>query len=58
MEPHHLFDYLNIAEKHEDGLIEAFGGLLPEAYGEYCREQDFGKRLKKKKTVKVFNSYL
>jgi len=29
-EPHHLFDFLNTNEKNEDGLIVAFGGLLPE----------------------------
>jgi hypothetical protein len=48
-EPHHLFDFLN-TEKHEDGLIEAFGGLLiPEAQGEDYEEQDFANRMKKKK---------
>jgi len=48
-EPHHLFDFLNTAEKHEDGLIEALGGLLPEAQGEDSQEQDFANRMKKKR---------
>ncbi|OJY91630.1 MAG: relaxase [Sphingobacteriales bacterium 44-15] len=48
-EPHHLFDFLNTTEKHEDGLIEAFGGLLPEAQGDYYEEQDFANKMKKKK---------
>ena len=30
-EPHHLFDFLNTAEKQEHCLIEALDGLLPEA---------------------------
>jgi len=52
-EPHHLFDFLNTTEKHEDGLIEAFGGLLiPEAQGEDYEEQDFANRMKKKKKRK------
>ncbi|MRX38378.1 relaxase/mobilization nuclease domain-containing protein [Flavobacterium sp. LC2016-23] len=48
-EPHHLFDFLITAEKHEDGLIEALGGLLPEAQGEDSQEQDFANRMKKKR---------
>lgn len=48
-EPHHLFDFLNTDEKHEDGLIEALGGLLPEAQGEDSQEQDFANRMKKKR---------
>jgi hypothetical protein len=48
-EPHHLFDFLNTAEKHEDSLIEALGGLLPEANGEDYQEQDFANRMKKKR---------
>lgn len=48
-EPHHLFDFLNTAEKHKDGLIEALGGLLPEANGEDYQEQDFANRMKKKR---------
>lgn len=47
-EPHHFFDFLN-AEKHEDGLIEALGGLLPEAQGEDYEEQDFANKMKKKR---------
>ncbi|MHB1104758.1 MAG: conjugal transfer protein MobB [Lutibacter sp.] len=47
-EPHHLFDFLN-TEKHEDGLIEALGGLLPEAQGEDYEEQDFANKMKKKR---------
>ena len=48
-EPHHLFDFLNTTEKHEDGLIEALGGLFPEAQGEDYEEQDFANRMKKKR---------
>ena len=48
-EPHHLFDFLNTTEKHEDGLIEAFGGLLPEAQGEDYEEQDFANKMKRKR---------
>ncbi len=48
-EPHHLFDFLNTSEKHEDGLIEALGGLLPEAQGEDYEEQDFANKMKKKR---------
>lgn len=44
---HHLSDFLN-TEKHEDGLIEALGGLLPEAQGEDYEEQDFANKMKKK----------
>ncbi|MDN3706695.1 conjugal transfer protein MobB [Myroides ceti] len=47
-EPHHLFDFLNTTEKHEDGLIEALGGLLPEAQGEDYEEQNFANKMKKK----------
>jgi len=46
-EPHHLFDFLT-TDKHEDGLIEALGGLLPEAQGEDYMEQDFAKKMKRK----------
>jgi hypothetical protein len=49
--PHHLFDFLN-TDKHEDGLIEAFGGLLPQTQGEDYEEQDFANRMKKKKKRK------
>jgi len=48
-EPVHLFDFLNTAEKHEDGLIEVLGGLLPEAQGEDSEEQNFANRMKKKR---------
>ncbi|TWI18817.1 conjugal transfer protein MobB [Sphingobacterium siyangense] len=50
-EPHHLFDFLH-TEKHEDGLIEALGGLLPEAQGEDYEEQDFANKMKKKRKHK------
>ncbi|MDM1554224.1 relaxase/mobilization nuclease domain-containing protein [Chryseobacterium sp. POL2] len=51
-ELHHLFD-LNIPDKKDDGLIEAFGGLLlPEAQGEDYEEQDFANKLKKKRKRK------
>ena len=46
--PHQLFDFLN-TDKHEDGLIEALGGLLPEAQGEDYEELDFANKMKKKK---------
>ncbi|WP_293788553.1 conjugal transfer protein MobB [uncultured Pedobacter sp.] len=47
-EPHPLFDFLT-TDKHEDGLIEAFGGLLPEAQGEDYEEQDFANKMKRKR---------
>lgn len=47
-EPHRLFDFLT-TDKHEDGLIEALGGLIPEAQGEDNEEQDFANKMKKKK---------
>jgi|SRR5690606_2838908 len=46
--PHQLFDFLN-TDKHEDGLIESLGGLLPEAQGEDYEEHDFANKMKKKK---------
>ena len=46
--PHHLFDFLT-TDKHEDGLIEALGGLLPEAQGEDYEEQDFANNIMKKR---------
>lgn len=46
--PHQLFDFLH-TKKHEDGLIEALGGLLPEAQGEDYEEIDFANRMKKRK---------
>ena len=51
-EPHHLFDFLNTTEKHEDGLIEALGGLLPETQSEDYEEQDFANKMKKKRNRK------
>nr|WP_199000203.1 conjugal transfer protein MobB [Flavobacterium sp. ASV13] len=51
-EPHHLFDFLNTAEKDEENLLDAFGGLFPEAQGEDYQEQDFANRLKKKRNRK------
>lgn len=50
--PHYLFDFLNIVEKHEDGLTEALGGLLPRAPGENYVEQDFANKMKKKRKPK------
>lgn len=47
-EPHQLFGFLN-TEKHQDGLIEAFGSMLPEAQGEDYEEQEFANRMKKKR---------
>jgi hypothetical protein len=46
-EPRHLFDFLT-KDKHEDGLIEALGGLLPEAQSEDYGEQNFANRMKKR----------
>ena len=39
-ETHHFLDFLN-TEKGNNDLIEALGGLLPEAQGEDYEEQDF-----------------
>ena len=47
-QPHHFFDFLNTDPKHEDGLIEALGGLLPESQGEDYEEQMFADRMKRK----------
>lgn len=46
--PHHLFDFLT-TYKHEDGLIEALGSLIPEAQGEDYEELDFANKIKKKR---------
>ncbi|SMP20615.1 conjugal transfer protein MobB [Chryseobacterium profundimaris] len=46
-EPHHLFDFFT-TDKHEDGLIEALGGLIPEAQGEDYEELDFAQKMKKR----------
>lgn len=52
-QPHELFDFMNKnqAECTNDnlGLIEAFGGLLPQAQGEDYEEQAFASQMKKKK---------
>ncbi|RRJ89109.1 relaxase [Paenimyroides tangerinum] len=50
-ESHHLFDFLS-TDNHEDGLIEALGGLLPEAKGENYEEQRFINLMKIKKMKK------
>jgi hypothetical protein len=50
-QPHQLFDFLN-TDKHNDGLIEALGSLLPEAQGEDYEEQDFTNKMKKKRKRK------
>lgn len=47
-EPHHLFDFLT-TDKYEGSLIEALGGLLPDAQGEDYEEQDFANKIKKKR---------
>ncbi|HSH64971.1 MAG TPA: conjugal transfer protein MobB [Bacteroidia bacterium] len=47
--PHQLFDFLN-TDKHEEGLMEALGGLLIlETSGEDYQEIAFANRMKKKK---------
>ena len=51
-QPHHLFDFLNTSEKHEDGLIETLSALLPEAQCEDYEEQDFANKMKKKRKRK------
>lgn len=48
-EPHHLFDFLNTYEKHEDGLIEALGGLLLGVEGEDYEQMVFANKRKKKR---------
>lgn len=48
---HHYFDFIN-TEKHEDGLTEVLGSLLPPIQGEDYEEQDFAYKMKKKKTKK------
>ncbi len=47
-EPHQLFNFLN-SEKYEDGLIEALGGLIPQAQNEDCEEQHFANKMRKKR---------
>jgi len=51
-EPHHLFHFLNTTEKHQDGLIEVLGGLIPETHGEDYEELDFANKMKKKRRRK------
>lgn len=50
-ETYDLFDFLS-TDKHEDGLIEALGNLIPEAQREDYEELDFINQLKKKKKKK------
>jgi len=45
--PHNLFDF--ISKNNEDGILEGFGGLLPEALGEDYEEHLFESLIKKKK---------
>lgn len=47
-EIHQLFDFANTFDKHEDGLIEALGGLLPEAQGVDYEAEAFARKMKKK----------
>jgi len=46
--PHQLFNFLN-TDKHQESLIEALGGLLPQAQSDDYEEQDFANKMKKKK---------
>lgn len=51
--PHHLFDFLNSTQQ-EGSWIEGLGGLLiPETQGEDYEEQDFARKMKKKKTFEI-----
>ncbi|WP_026713734.1 conjugal transfer protein MobB [Flavobacterium daejeonense] len=51
-QPHQLFDFLNQKQtahtNNNLGLIEAFGGLLPESQGNDYEEQAFANQMKKK----------
>ncbi|MGJ1303509.1 conjugal transfer protein MobB [Sphingobacterium multivorum] len=48
-QPHPMFEF-DDTNKKDDGLIEAFGGLLiPEAQGEDYDEADFANKMKKKR---------
>lgn len=49
--PHQLFDFLNI-DGQQDGMIETFGGILPEALGEDFNEQALREKIKKKRRPK------
>ena len=55
-QPHELFDFLNQRQTENSndnlGLIEAMGGLLPQAKGEDYEEQVFANQMKKKKKRK------
>lgn len=51
-QPHPMFEFEN-TNKKDDGLIDAFGGLLfPEAQGEDYEEQEFTNKMKKKRKRK------
>lgn len=52
-EPNQLFNFLDTSEKRQGGLIDALGGLLPEAQGEDYEDQAFANQLKKKKRRKL-----
>ncbi|ANF53001.1 relaxase [Chryseobacterium glaciei] len=51
--PHHIFDFLNeeqsLFQLDETGLIESFGGLLPDALSDDFEEINFENQMKKKK---------
>lgn len=52
-QPHELFDFLTrISTIDDSGVIEGFGGLLPEVYGQDYEEQAFINQMKKKKKHK------
>ncbi len=52
-QPHELFDFLTQINTIDDsGLIEGFGGLLPDAQGDDYEEQAFINQMKKKKKRK------
>jgi hypothetical protein len=54
---HNPFEFFGKVDKHhaneESNLIEAFGGLLPQAQGEDFEETAFANRMKKKKRRKL-----
>ncbi|SFO17814.1 Relaxase/Mobilisation nuclease domain-containing protein [Paenimyroides ummariense] len=50
-ETHSFFNFL-YSNKHENGLVEDFGGLLPYAQDEDYEELDFSNRMKKKSRYK------
>ncbi|MNE27199.1 hypothetical protein D3C80_1206000 [compost metagenome] len=54
--PHELFDFLNkevpAFSTNETGIIESFGGLLPEVQGEDYEERDFANLIKRQKRRK------